>query len=63
MRYNDISDLAKGLDPEPDGEREGCCFLDSLGRCHYEPVVLGYGSPCADCPDDEAGPGGRSGTG
>lgn len=53
-----MSDSISTLDDEVDDEpladsRETCWFWESAkGRCHFEPVVIGYGGPCADCPDE-----------
>lgn len=51
-----ISTLDDEVDDEPPADsRETCWFWDSrAAKCHYEPVVFGYGGPCADCPEEEA---------
>jgi hypothetical protein len=50
------STLDDEVDSEPPADsRETCWFWDSRqGRCHYEPLVIGYGGPCADCPEEDA---------
>jgi hypothetical protein len=54
-----VSDSISTLDDEvddwpPDDSRETCWFWEPVkARCHYEPIVIGLGGPCADCPEED----------